>query len=188
MRVFICMFPVEHGAYIPFNHIFQKYIAEQVTALVDPSPWFVAKYGEDWRLMFRISSNWSPDDEDMDRAVQLSDSEKVKLARYRSFTLEPLRVELRGPTVYKKDQEVEYSIFLPFRLVIESEHPPATALEYIFAGVYTVLEKMQIDTSRLRTEQDRVVQHGCSDATMIDHNLASKIEVNPSLWFSLPPS
>jgi hypothetical protein len=182
MQLHLGMFPVEPGAYVPFNCTFQKYISEQVTPLVDTSPWFSAKYGDDWKLIFNISARWSPDEDDTERGEKLSDDVRAKLARVRWFTSEPLRVELRGPTVFRKDKDVEYSIFLPFRRVIESETPPATALNHIFAGVYAVLEKMQIDTSKLRAEQDRIIQHVCSEPRLIDFNLASKTGIDPSLW------
>ena len=186
MQVFITMFPVEKGAEFPFSIVFQQYIFEQFTSLVAPSPWFSAKYGDDWRIIFRISANWSPDEEDTAKGVKLSEGAKVKLARYRSFTSEPLRVEVRGPTVFKKDKDVEYSIFLPFRRVIESENPPITALNYIFTGVYSVLEKMEIDTSRLRAEQERIVKHVCSEPKMFEVNPRPESGIGPPVWSVIP--
>lgn len=184
MQVYICMFPVEPGADFPFNHIFQGYMFEQVTSLVEPSPWFSAKYGDDWKLIFRISANWSLDEDDTERGVKLSEAARANLARYRSFTSEPLRLEVRGPTVFKKDKDVEYSIFLPFRRIVESENPPVTALNYIFAGVYSVLEKMQIDTNKLRAEQDRIVEHICSEPKMFDVNPRAESGIGPPVWSS----
>jgi hypothetical protein len=160
------MFPVEQGAEFPFNCNFQRYMFEQITSFVTSSPWFSGKYGDDWNLIFNISARWSMDEDDTERGVKLSEQAQAKLDRYRSFTSEPLRVEVRGPTVFKKTKDVEYSIFLPFRRVIESETPPVTALNYIFAGVYSVLERMQIDTSKLRAEQDRIIRHICSEPKM----------------------
>lgn len=186
MRLYITMFPVEQGAEFPFNCTFQRYISEQVTSMVFPSAWFSAKYGEDWNLIFRISAKWSPDDDDTERGVRLSGDARAKLARYRSFTSEPLRVELRGPTVFKKDKDVEYSIFLPFRRVIESDTPPVTTLKYIFAGVYSVLEKMQIDTSKLRAEQDRIINRICSEPKMFTINPHPESGIGPPVWTVIP--
>ncbi len=186
MQLHICMFPVEPGAEFPFNYRFQNYISEQVTSLVAPSPWFSSKYGEDWELMFNISARWLPDEIDTDRGVKISESTQAKLARVRSFIPEPLRVEIRGPTVFKKDKDVEYSIFLPFRRVIESENPPETALAYIFEGVYSVLERMEIDTERLRSDQDRIVAHICSEPKMFEVNSHPESGIGPPVWEVAP--
>jgi hypothetical protein len=176
------MFPVEQGAEFPFNVLFQRYLFEQLTSLLMPSSWFSTEYGEEWKLIFNVSARWSLDEDDTERGVKLSESARVKLARYRSFTPEPLRVEIRGPTVFRKDKDVEYSIFLPFRRIIESVAPAATTLNYIFTGVYEILERMQFDASRLRAEQNRIVSHICSESKMIDVKLATKIGVDPSVW------
>jgi hypothetical protein len=182
MKVHFSQIYIEQGAECPFNSRFNLYIAEQVTSLVEPSTWFSAKYGGDWKLIFRISARWSPDENDTERGVKLSESARTKLARFRSFTSEPLRVELRGPTVFKKDKDVEYSIFLPFRRVIESETPPVTALNYIFAGVYAVLEELQINTSKLRAEVDRIIERVCSDPTMFTVNPRPESGIGPPVW------
>jgi hypothetical protein len=182
MQVYITMFPIESGAYVPFNHVFQRYMYEQVTKLIAPSSWFAAKYGEDWKLIFRISARWSPDEDDTDRGVKLSETARASLARYRSFTSDPLRVEVRGPTIFKKAKDVEYSIFLPFRHIVERGNPTVAALQHIFAGVYAVLEKMEFDTSTLRAEQDRIIKHVCSEPKMIDLKLASRTGIDPAVW------
>src|SRR5687767_1993286 len=107
MQVHICLFPVEAGAEFPWNYRFQTYISEEVTSLVEPGPWFSAKYGDDWELIFNISARWSPNEDGTERGEELTESAQAKLARYRSFTPEPRRVEIRGPTVFKKDKDVE---------------------------------------------------------------------------------
>ena len=182
VQVLFSQFYIEPGAVCPFNYRFQVYISEQVTALVKPSPWFSTTYGDDWNLILRLSARWSPDENDTDRGVKLSQSAQAKLARYRSFTPEPLRAEVRGPTVFHKDKDVEYSIFVPFHQIIASDHPPKTALRYLFAGVYSVLEKMQIDANKLRPEQDRIVKHICSQPRMFDMKPRSETGACHPAW------
>ena len=137
MQVHFGQIYVEQGAYFPFSHIFQQYISEEMSALVIPSKKFVAQYGQDWKLIFRISAKHSLD-----------------------------RNEIRGPTAFKKDKDVEYSIFLPFSVIMNEEHPPASALNWIFHGAYDVFHRLEIDAHRVREHQARIVRHICSTSAM----------------------
>ena len=85
MQVFFGQIYIKPGISFGFSHRFQTYLGQKVSALVSPSREFTERYGSDWELMFRISAKEGITEN-----------------------------ELRGPTVFRKDKDVEFTIFLPF--------------------------------------------------------------------------
>jgi hypothetical protein len=108
---------IQAGIKFPFSHFLQKFFGAEVSKLVEPSPKFIKLHGEDYSLIFRISA-------------------KKELAVN----------EIKGPTVYKKDRDVEFTIFLPYVPIMQQSDPNKNALEYLFEGVYEILGKYEIDT------------------------------------------
>jgi hypothetical protein len=137
MQIHIGQIYIEQGAYFPFSHIFQRYISEEVSALVVPSKKFIAKYGNDYKLIFNVSAKHS-----------LTEN------------------EIRGPTVFKKTKDVEYTIFLPFSVIMNEPRPPQEALNYIFRGVCAVFDQLGIDATQIRERQEHIVNHVCADSAM----------------------
>ena len=86
MNIYISQIYIQPGVSYPFSYRFQKFMSEAVTERVSPSEKFVTRYGEDFDLIFRMSA-------------------KSEIAE----------TEIKGPTVFKRDKDVEYSIFIPFR-------------------------------------------------------------------------
>jgi hypothetical protein len=139
MRVAFGQTYIEGGANFPFSHHFQKRLLEEVTALVEPSPKFCAKYGKDWDLIFNISAKKA-----------LRDN------------------EIRGPTVFRKAKDVEYTIFLPFRVIMQYDDAPRVALRYLLKGVCEVLDQLEIDKRKLVERQESLIEEICSDPTMLE--------------------
>jgi hypothetical protein len=52
MNIYFRQCYIEPGVWFLFNHFFQKRLSSEVTALVVPSPKYIAKYGEDFDLIF----------------------------------------------------------------------------------------------------------------------------------------
>src|SRR5438132_14279232 len=98
MKVWFGQIYIGPGVSFPFSHHFQRRLSHEVTALVEPSEKFIKKFGREFELMFRISA-------------------KQKLKRN----------EIRGPTVFNKTRDVEYTIFLPFAVIIRHVDAPKLA-------------------------------------------------------------
>jgi hypothetical protein len=128
---------IEPGVNFPFSHIAIKYIDEGISDLVVPSAKFIHKYGDDYRLIFNISAKHSLEEN-----------------------------EIRGPTVFKRTKDVEYSIFLPFTVIVSRADAPQTALKFLFQGIYAVFDSLEIDASRVREQEPSMIEHVCSDQAM----------------------
>jgi len=113
----------------------------KVTGLVIPSLKFTKGHGGDYSLEFNISAKW-----------QLAVNEIV------------------GPARYKKDKSVEYSIFLPYTPIMQQSEPYRRALYHIFESVYEVLEGYEIDTSKLKAEQEELITEIILSPEMFRHD------------------
>jgi hypothetical protein len=111
------------GVSFPFSWHFQRLLTDKLTEVLRPSPKFSHRYGDDFTIIFRISA-------------------KAEIAD----------IEIRGPTVYKKAKDVEYSIFLPYKIISQEGGKEARynrALEYLFMGMVKVLQSLEINTTAL---------------------------------------
>jgi hypothetical protein len=143
---------IEAGANLPFSHVFQRYISNETTAAVRPSPQFAKRYGPGFNLGFNISAKRG-----------LKDN------------------EIAGPSVMKKAKEIEYTIFLPFDVVERQPEPARSALEFLFAGVCSVLGSLHIDATTLRENKESLIRQICSDPTMFmaDNDLKAALGFTP---------
>ncbi len=139
MKVGFTQVYIEAGVNFPFNYLFQRYLSEELTALVRTSSKFLKKYGPDFDLRFYISAKKS-----------LADN------------------EIRGPGVYKKGKYVEYTVFLPYSVITLKDDINRSALQFLFKGVYAVFEKLEIDSSKVLEREDALIDHICSDPSMTE--------------------
>ena len=121
-------FYIQVGITFPFNYRFQIFLSDEITRLIKPSPKFIQLFREDYTLAFRISA-------------------KKELAIN----------EVLGPIVFKRDKDVEYSIFLPYTPIMQQINPNESALEHLFDGVYGVLENYEIDISLIKKRQKKII-------------------------------
>jgi len=128
---------IQAGKTFPFSHVFQLFLGEKITELIEPSAKYIKLHGEDFELMFRVSAKW-----------QLAVN------------------EVFGPKVYKKDKDVEFSIFLPYTPIMLTPDPNRSALEHLFEGVYQVLGGYEIDVSAVKAEQGRIIDKILSSSEM----------------------
>jgi len=140
MKIYFGQIYIQVGISFPFNHLFQKFLGTEITKLVEFSPKFIKRYAEDYSLMFRISA-------------------KKELAVN----------EIKGPTVYKKDKDVEFSIFLPYTAIMQSTEPNREALKYLFEGIYEVFGKYEINISMLKSEQGKIIDKIMSSPEMFGY-------------------
>ncbi len=138
MQVFLRQIYIELGASYPFSHIFQHRMSKEVGSRVVASENFKKKYGTNYQLGFNLSAK---------RSIQEN--------------------EIRGPTVFKKQRDVEFTIFLPFDTIARKRDPLMGALNYLFQGVYSVLESLEIDTQALRESENSILKQVRHDPTML---------------------
>ena len=75
--------------------------------------------------------------------------------------------EVRGPTVFKRTRDVEFTIFLPFDTIVQTDDVTLAAVRFLMAGVYKVLESLEIDASPLKAREDDILERVRSDPEMI---------------------
>ena len=140
MKIYFGQIYIQVGINFPFNYLFQIFLGEKITELVKPSLKFIKRFAEDYSLMFRVSA-------------------KKELAEN----------EIKGPSVYKKNKDVEFSIFLPYSVIMKHEEPNREALNYLFKGIYEVLEKYEIDVLVLKSEQNQIIDKIMSSPEMFSY-------------------
>lgn len=140
MKIFVLQFYIEAGAKYAFSLDFQRYIHLALSQRVHTSTFFLSQYGDEFTLIFRMSAKSS------------------------------LRApDVKGPTVFRKDKDVEYSIFLPFDK--DRPHGPdmyRLALERLFESIVNVLKELKIDSEKLTRDQDVIIDTIMSDPKMFD--------------------
>lgn len=137
MRVWFGQIYIEPGVSFPFSHHFQRRLSDAITALVQPSPMFLKKFGSDFKLMFNVSAK---------KGIE--------------------RNEIKGPTVFMKTKDVEYTVFLPFEVITSTAEVPKTALTFLLRGVCSVLESLDIDTATVMQQEQSLIEQICSDTAM----------------------
>ncbi len=128
---------IQPGATFPFSHHFQRRFSDEVTERVSPSPRFIATFGADWDLIFRISAKGTI-----------------------------LENEIRGPTVFKKDKQVEYTVFLPFDAVVQHTDVSQSALRFLIDGCCSVFAQLEIDSEPLKKSVDELIASICANPDM----------------------
>lgn len=144
MNVYVSQIYIQVGVNFPFTHLFQKFMLREISELVAPSEHFVRKYGPEFNLIFRMSAK-----------TQIQDN------------------EIRGPSVYRKTTDVEYTIFLPFDAIVQGGNVEVDdndalriALRFLFEGMVSVFDSLGIDSGRVREKQDSLIEVICSEPSM----------------------
>ena len=139
MKVYVVQIYIEPGVDFPFSYHLQRRLAREIRALVRPSPMFIRKYGRDFKLGLNISAK-----------RRIKDN------------------EVRGPTVFRKAKDVEYSIFLPFDVIMRDKKAPKTALKFLLRGIRSVLQSLDIDSGKLAESQESLIEEISSDPKMLE--------------------
>ena len=138
MRIFVGQIYIQPNINYPFSHIFQKWIGEELTKLVKPPELFLKKYSDEFNVIFRLSAK-----SEIDKA------------------------EIRGPTIFKKDKDIEFTIFLPHNGKPANKHEDCKQpLEIFFDCVVKVLESLSVDGSEIKKHIAELVDKAISDETM----------------------
>ncbi|RYY02174.1 MAG: hypothetical protein EOO53_14155 [Gammaproteobacteria bacterium] len=138
MKIYISQIYVKPGIKFYFSHFFQKLMSEELTRLAKPSELFMKKYKEDTNIVFNLSAKQNLDE-----------------------------VEVIGPTVFKKTNDIEYSIFLPHdgsqtKSVIDH----TDALRSLFKSIILVLDELNIDSANIENQIPMLMERIISDDSM----------------------
>jgi hypothetical protein len=121
MKIFIGQIYIKAGVNFPLSLRFQQWFADALSARIKPSQQFTDKFGADFDLGFRISAR-----DDISHT------------------------EIKGPTVFKRDKTVEFTIFLPHQRI--DYHNPQVSLslfDELLKSVVLVLSELGLSTTAL---------------------------------------
>ena len=144
MKVYVSQIYISPGVNFDFTHHFQKLLSEELSAMVAQTGGFMRKYGPEFDLIFNMSAK-----------KEIHEN------------------EIRGPSVYKKDKDVEFTIFLPFDVIGASTDRYRVALKFLLDGIRTVFDKLGIDSAKLEERKESIIERICSDSTMFEPALKS---------------
>lgn len=117
----------------------QRWMAEQLSALSSEFSQAQTKYGSDFELMVRLGA----------------DTEMTQNA-------------IKGPSVFRKTKDIEYFLDLPFDVIARSSEGRRMAAEFLLDGIRTIFEKAGIEVASLDEKRASIIDHLCSDPTMLD--------------------
>ena len=141
MKVFIGQIYVEVGVSFPFSLAFQKWLGEEVTSRVEWSGDYARSFTEEYKIGFRIS------------------------AKKNINTL-----EIKGPTIFKKDKSIEFTLFLPFKQEIAdvgSIEACADAFAIVLEGISQCLLLLGLPTDKIQHAKPALLKFFKSDQRLI---------------------
>lgn len=121
MKIFIGQIYIKAGLAFPFSLRFQRWLGDCLSERVDVSEQFATEFGDGFGLGLRISAK-----ENIDQP------------------------EIKGPTVFKRDKNVEFTIFLPYRP--SNYHDLAVAsllLEQVLQSALLIFQRLGLNTANV---------------------------------------
>ncbi|HEY1121949.1 MAG TPA: hypothetical protein VGE67_10130 [Haloferula sp.] len=139
MNVHFGQIYIEPGVAFPWSIQFQQRISAEVSPLISASEAFIEEFGGEWSMMFRISAKQEIDG-----------------------------VEVRGPTVFKRDRSIEFSLFLPFDIIPRGDAFMLPALRFLFDGIQEGFVRVGIETAKLEAKRDQLIDQIYDASGMVD--------------------
>jgi hypothetical protein len=140
MKIYLSQIYIEVGIAYCFNTLFQKKISLFLTEATDESKLFVHKYGRDFKLIFRMSAK-----------AGISDT------------------EVCGPAVFRKDKDVEYTIFIPYDFTgPDSFEARRKALKLLFSSILVIFKDLDIDTKKVEAGAEQFIEDVVNDKTFLE--------------------
>jgi len=138
MRALVGQIYIQAGVNYPFSHEFQNWVGNELSKLIEPSNAFLEMYSKDFDLMFRLSAKAELDE-----------------------------IEIKGPTVYTNDKDIEFTIFLPYQKIpLEEKDSFKQPLEMFLEGVTLALELVSVDSSKVRNDSSELAEKIISNNSM----------------------
>lgn len=138
MKVYITQIYVKPGVNFPFSHLMQRRLSSEISSVTDDSVEFQSRYGSDYSIVMNVSAD-----------TGITEN------------------QVRGPQVFKKSKDVEYTVFLPYDVIMAASDGLMAALGFLMAGVRVALAKAGIDTGRFDERKAAIMDGIYSDATML---------------------
>jgi hypothetical protein len=121
MRIFVGQIYIEPGVTFPFSFGFNKWLGDALSQRIEVSEQFRNKFGAEFGLGIRVSAKQEID-----------------------------QPEIRGPTVFKRDKDVEFSIFLPHRSKDYHESTEASfVVEQLLEAAARAMQQVGLNTAKL---------------------------------------
>ncbi len=138
MKVFLGQIYGEPGVSFPFSHHMQAWLGAQLSELATPNTEFLNMYGADFALMVRISARTNCTEN-----------------------------QIKGPTVFKKTKDVEYTLFLPYDAIVAADEGCRAAVRFLLNGIQQVFTRAHIDAADFESRMAFIEEHVCSEAAML---------------------
>lgn len=139
MNIYVSQIYPEAGVYYPFTHRFQQYVSKAITDRIGLSESFVQQYGQDFDLVFRMSAK---------SGIQ--------------------ETEIKGPTVFKRDKDVEYTIFLPHSGNDYNLNTLSVVISKLLSAIVNVLQDLGFDSSSVSHNSAELAKQITADSAMIE--------------------
>lgn len=138
MQIHVGQIYISPDAAFPFSVRWQTHCGDLLSSLPLHSARFEQDYGVDYKLIFRVSAKKNIDE-----------------------------VETRGPTHFRRDRHVEFTLFLPHAgRARVSVAECRVAMDQMFAAVGTVLELLGCEPEALRAAAPRWIDEIMNRAEM----------------------
>ena len=108
-----------------------------MSAVTITSSQFLQRFGEDWNLVFNVSAK-----------ADISEN------------------EIRGPSIFKKTKDVEFTVFLPFDVIQSEPSVPQAALGFLLQGVGSVFQSLGVASQKLKDREATLIERICADPKM----------------------
>ncbi len=138
MKVSVSQIYIKPGVSFPFSHVMQRLLSSELSNCVEASAEFKTQYGTGYHLVV----NMSADTDIVDNVV-------------------------RGPTVFKRSRSVEYTVFLPYDMILQSRDGCREAMVFLLSGIRSILQQLRIDTQDFDQKKDIIIKSICTDTAML---------------------
>lgn len=129
----------ETGVSLPFSAHTMDYLRREISELLAVSTTFRQKYPPTYTLVIR-----------MDALTRI------------------IYNEIKGPSVFRKYENVEFYLGVPFDTILRADDGPRCALQFLFDGIRNILHRYEMDTAKLDANEARIIDEICNDPKMFD--------------------
>ena len=139
MKIYVSQIYIEAGINYPFSHHFQAWLSQELTNRVRPSRQFLETYSDQFNIVFNVSA-------------------KVQLKH----------PQVKGPTVFRRTKDVEYTVFLPHNGVNpNSANALRQPLRHLIDSIADVLQGLGMDVSKVLGDSSAMIEHVISIPKMV---------------------
>jgi hypothetical protein len=130
---------IRPGASLPFSHHMQHLLRDQLSAAEGDAEEFVRRHGQDFKLVTNISA-------------EVGTKEN----------------QIKGPTMFKRTRDVEYSLFLPYDAIAgASAMGRHVAAEFLLDGIRSIFQQAGVGVTHLDEKRGLLIERICSDPSML---------------------